>query len=855
MIIALSGKIEKIIPTPCIDRNVSDKRHVVKNLEIPKSPDQKDVDHKHNQEIVPGINDSSIASLPLLEKHDDKNLSNSSVDGWKWSGYWSFGSFVRSGEANSRFSFEYTHYMNSTPPKDEKVVDMTDAGFTSSSNDDVNNKHEIYQINTNMETISGASNSNIEKVIKENSEEAVSVTVNDGCNKKDHNEATAVLQGDTQEVVGVEEKNIAEPIDTVNDAVIEKNQKEKHIAEKLIEGVIHEGRLDERTEVDSGAQNELNESVSAEHAEQERVCHNINGDWKGSFEALTGLKSGPKLYNVSEKFTITTKVNPGPGASYTFDETTNEDTNLTSHETKGLVLVTGNGENEFGLFELIGSFNCATKVLQCQRRYVKTYEIKHLTNVNAESESIARGRKRRSSYSAYGSLSTTTAAAAVVPPSQKNPLHNTRKRQLSWKRHSISGDNNYIDPTSSEGTSIPSTSQGGEKSSRLLPASPARRSQSAGVLSQHGSRTLNPGTNPGEASSSVVIGVSGRAQGGKKMARVEHNISKDSNEGNVELRNDRKRAMSHDTGTALMTEVSEGSNSRGRKRGRKPTDKTLSSPSGRHQSKSKASNSLSTAMLPPPPLVFFDNTEESYPTLEAIEGNRVARHNVSTQNSEFGSVLSKFQSTGSDVPSTTNELDNSTARANTSLSINVQHAGGIIPTQAVTIGSDPPPALLDQFLFNLPHAGDPSRSRWRDAHFLYFQKSSSSAPTESLVNGIHNGNNGHSYSIENPASKSATANGIYHGSPSFNPMDDSKFVVYEGDMFNSQRHGRGICLYSNNGDNSSCTLENMLLYEGDWQFDKEHGSGTLMTSDRKSIIYQVSTLRQEGEVLLLLLIL
>jgi hypothetical protein len=94
----------------------------------------------------------------------------------------------------------------------------------------------------------------------------------------------------------------------------------------------------------------------------------------------------------------------------------------------------------------------------------------------------------------------------------------------------------------------------------------------------------------------------------------------------------------------------------------------------------------------------------------------------------------------------------------------------------------------------LPAAGDPAKARWRAAHFLYYQ------PPESAGQDV-----------------------ITSSSNSQQP----KYVVYEGDMVDSQREGRGICLY-NNG----------LLYEGEWMGDKEHGTGTLVTSDRKRVIYR-----------------
>lgn len=95
-------------------------------------------------------------------------------------------------------------------------------------------------------------------------------------------------------------------------------------------------------------------------------------------------------------------------------------------------------------------------------------------------------------------------------------------------------------------------------------------------------------------------------------------------------------------------------------------------------------------------------------------------------------------------------------------------------------------------------AGDPRQARWRAAHFLYYQRNDPSIDE----------------SGGSAANSSNTA-------PSY--------VVYEGEMLQGEclRDGRGVCLYSNG-----------TLYEGEWKRNKEHGIGTLMSSDRKRIIYK-----------------
>lgn len=105
------------------------------------------------------------------------------------------------------------------------------------------------------------------------------------------------------------------------------------------------------------------------------------------------------------------------------------------------------------------------------------------------------------------------------------------------------------------------------------------------------------------------------------------------------------------------------------------------------------------------------------------------------------------------------------------------------------------PAATSVPVLTLPLAGDPLKARWRAAQFLYYYKP---APDDSsIVNAGGSGNAG------------------------------IKSVVYEGELFMGQRHGRGVCLYDND-----------MIYEGEWQYDKEHGYGTLLSSDRKSIMYE-----------------
>ena len=104
----------------------------------------------------------------------------------------------------------------------------------------------------------------------------------------------------------------------------------------------------------------------------------------------------------------------------------------------------------------------------------------------------------------------------------------------------------------------------------------------------------------------------------------------------------------------------------------------------------------------------------------------------------------------------------------------------------------------------LPTEGDPFLARWRAAHYLYYQRiehkpDDDGQPTWGVPSNPSPGN----YSVT------------------------VKSVVYEGEMHDGVREGRGLCLYNNN-----------LMYEGEWKRNKEHGKGILMSPDRKRIIYE-----------------
>ena len=113
----------------------------------------------------------------------------------------------------------------------------------------------------------------------------------------------------------------------------------------------------------------------------------------------------------------------------------------------------------------------------------------------------------------------------------------------------------------------------------------------------------------------------------------------------------------------------------------------------------------------------------------------------------------------------------------------------------------------------LPAVGDPKKARWRAAHFLYYQRDDPEQRAQQQLQSDNGAN-------PNSANEATV-------SPTKVTPPKPKYVIYEGEMVDSKREGRGICLYTDG-----------TLYEGEWRRNMEHGFGKLMSSDRKKIIYE-----------------
>jgi hypothetical protein len=98
----------------------------------------------------------------------------------------------------------------------------------------------------------------------------------------------------------------------------------------------------------------------------------------------------------------------------------------------GNVHVRGCGLNQYGTWELIGSLNTETGVLECQRMYVQTQEKKSHGR---------RGRPRKSEMKKKVSIVSSVSDLDTKTPGGRS----TRKRQLSWRKRASLHDDDELD--------------------------------------------------------------------------------------------------------------------------------------------------------------------------------------------------------------------------------------------------------------------------------------------------------------------------------------------------------------------------------------------------------------------------
>jgi len=208
----------------------------------------------------------------------------------------------------------------------------------------------------------------------------------------------------------------------------------------------------------------------------------VGGSWRGSFENIGGSAQKRKDKNanrVPETFYLFFNATPPSDARVTFADDTNEplpqpssdhDPNSSQEDDeegegdsnekkrisqgylpKSRLHVRGMGTNQFGTFEITGSYDLSSGILHCQRMYVVTTDgtspgtssadnasfnnanrrLGHTGIAGFTPGSTARVRKKRTSFGAV----ITTNEDGTTPKRS----YFTRKRQMSWQRKPRSG--------------------------------------------------------------------------------------------------------------------------------------------------------------------------------------------------------------------------------------------------------------------------------------------------------------------------------------------------------------------------------------------------------------------------------
>ena len=551
--------------------------------------------------------------------------------------------------------------------------------------------------------------------------------------------------------------------------------------------------------------------ASADASENRNAKCPASGKWVGYFQNATG-RNRDRIHRVQEQFYLFLNATPGPNARsefFDYDETNEEekdceDANKESERKipPGNVHVRGMGENQFGTFELVGVLDLETMMLQIQRKYVYV------------EPSPSPSRRRASS-----SASTLTPNSTVVTRHQSNRPYSTRKRQPSWKRKAVYGDEG-----DSESSSSTPNVQGKRK----------RRQKSS-----------PPGTSPLMATSPSL------ALAGATLISGDNTI----------------------TGVPpLGTGISQP--------GVSGAVAGIAAPL-------YAGQTPHVAILPNPALsgTTIPGLAHAASGSFAIPGTGAG--GVGQVLSP--AILTSVPAAGMALPSTagTNrKRSSSTSKSGSSKHVKRQsnsNAAGLMPstpasvqvssTVTTTTTTYTSSSLTGSNYLKLPPVGDPKKARWRAAHFLYYQRHD---PTDETQQGTPNSNSGGannsssnlirtpSYASSTAAAAAAASTSLYGSTASQNQSNNAstggnsssksaggsggvsasnnatttptshsglpsnpRYVVYEGEMLDGKRDGRGICLYSNG-----------MLYEGTWKKDKEHGKGKLMTADRQRIIYE-----------------
>jgi len=156
----------------------------------------------------------------------------------------------------------------------------------------------------------------------------------------------------------------------------------------------------------------------------------VGGSWKGYFENVQ-VRKDRKSSRVPETFFLFFNSSPPQDAQVSFEDFHEEDESgeqEKSRDTTELlpdqIHVRGTGSNQFGTFEILGSFDLTSSVLHCRRVYLQIQEpTEDPPRKTAPTRKITRG------------ISSKSKKIDNESGTQNQKTHFTRKKQASWRRH------------------------------------------------------------------------------------------------------------------------------------------------------------------------------------------------------------------------------------------------------------------------------------------------------------------------------------------------------------------------------------------------------------------------------------
>lgn len=259
----------------------------------------------------------------------------------------------------------------------------------------------------------------------------------------------------------------------------------------------------------------------------------LGGSWNGYFENVIKRKDRNPA-RVSETFSLFFNATPAPDVTVSFTVDVRGEENKDKDESSSLlpknhVHVRGMGSNQFGTFELKGSYDPSTSVLRCYRMYIivppppsLTSCLKRKSSLGSVGEdSFASGRtptrvitRVRSRSMRFDDMEDPNNVSLMNASSSSSKKHYTRKKRMSWQKeesrdidsgekHTGGGSSAASAGNASSASKVKSTSQGDcGASGKVKPSRKRSRSMSAVESTSSASKSSKSGAAAASSTSS-----------------------------------------------------------------------------------------------------------------------------------------------------------------------------------------------------------------------------------------------------------------------------------------------------------------------------------------------------------------